>query len=149
MNKNNTAASLYQEPMVQLGYIALFSPSFPIAGLLSFLTNLFVLNNHLNRFSSYNRMSQAEGDIDIGSWQNIMEFLSVICIPINISLLLFTSNNEGETSPFQSYFIEVDPEFWSRYNILFFAVLIEHFILILKTLLQAAIPDVSSQVAEV
>jgi hypothetical protein len=50
----------------------------------------------------FSRMTNCEGARDIGAWLNIMELLSIICIPVNVAIIYFTGDGsytkEGTSS---------------------------------------------------
>ena len=81
-------------------FIIFFAPVFPLAPLFSFLTNLLEINIKMNASSEVSRRFVAEGAKGIGSWLNIMEFMSFVCIPINIAIIYFAADGPGTESTF-------------------------------------------------
>ena len=51
----------YNEAMIQLGFIVFFAPTFPLAPLFSFFTNLLEINIKINSLGDYSRRFIAEG----------------------------------------------------------------------------------------
>ena len=84
----------YNEAIIQLGFIVFFACVFPLAPLFSFLTNLLEIKIKLNRMSSYSRRFIAQGASGIGSWTGVMELISMVSIPINVGILLFTGKGK-------------------------------------------------------
>mmetsp|Transcript_57192 Transcript_57192/g.78574 ORF Transcript_57192/g.78574 Transcript_57192/m.78574 type:complete len:89 (-) Transcript_57192:1112-1378(-) len=76
----------------------MFSPCFPLACLLSLLTNIIDTRHGLDKMAFFSRRAESVGVRDIGEWMSIMEFLSIICIPVNIALLLYVENEESASS---------------------------------------------------
>ena len=144
--ERDTLVFFYNEAIVQLGFICLFSPSFPLAALFSVLTNLLEIRTKLNSLSSYSRRIVSQGASGIGNWVQIMEFISMVCIPVNLALVYFTGP-KGEKSSFVNFLEERGSEVWTAPNIVLLCVLIEHIILFIKIALAVAIDDVPNNVA--
>ena len=85
----DTLVFFYNEAIVQMGFIAFFAVSFPLAPLFSFLTNLLEIRIKLNTMAFYGRRSVSEGSNGIGNWVSIVSFISFFAIPINLCILLF------------------------------------------------------------
>ena len=91
-----------------------------------------------------------------------MGFISYFAIPMNIAILLFTrfpTKSPGvvqdlddllpkEESVLVRYMSERDPNYWTRSNIILFAILIEHLVIALKVVIALIIPDVPFSVTE-
>ena len=91
-----------------------------------------------------------------------MSFVSYFAIPMNLIILLvcrFPSTQVGakqdldalefeEESVLNQYFMKKDELFWTRTNIIFFAILIEHVIIALKKAIAIVIPNLPSKVSE-
>ena len=131
----------YNEAMIQLGFIVYFSPVFPLAPLFSFMTNLLEIFIKMNSISQVSRRFVAEGAKGIGSWINIMEFMSFICIPINIAILYFAADGPDTESTIVTNLRE-NGDVWTDKNILLFIIGLEHAILVIKAFLSVVIPDV-------
>ena len=86
----------YNEAIIQLGFIVFFACVFPLAPLFSFLTNLLEIKIKLNRMSQFSRRFIAQVASGIGSWTGVMELISMVSIPINVGILLFTAKGEDE-----------------------------------------------------
>lgn len=85
----NTLVKYYQEGITQLAYITLFSYSLTLGGLFCVLTNLLEIKTKINDLSYYKRRFASEGSPNIGSWTGSMDFLSFICIPVNMCIMYF------------------------------------------------------------
>lgn len=86
----------YNEGIIQLGFIVFFACVFPLAPLFSFFTNLLEIRIKLNRMSHYSRRFVAQGASGIGSWVGVMELISMVSIPINVAILLFTAKGQDK-----------------------------------------------------
>jgi len=93
---SDTLIYFYNEGIIQLGFIVFFAVVFPLAPLFSFLTNLLEIKIKLNSMSFYSRRFQAKGASGIGSWINVMELISMVAIPINVAILLFTTYGKDD-----------------------------------------------------
>lgn len=69
----------------------------------------------------------------------IMEFISLVCIPINVAIVIWTGNPKEGRSAFVANL--QDEENWQLANIYLFAILIEHVLLFIKIFIAAAIAD--------
>ena len=99
----------------------------------------------MNSLSELSRRFVAEGASGIGSWLNIMEFMSFICIPINIAIIYFAADGPGLPSTIVTNLREKS-DFWTDKNIILFVVGLEHVILVLKAFIAVVIPDVPAKV---
>ena len=131
----------YNEAMIQLGFIVFFAPTFPLAPLFSFLTNLLEINIKLSAMTESSRRFLAQGAQGIGSWLDIMEFMSFVCIPINIGIIYFAADGPKTESHFVKS-IRGEGDSWSDARIILLIVGIEHLIMAFKALVAVAIPDV-------
>jgi len=83
----------------------------------------------------------SEGANGIGNWTPIMEFVSMICIPVNIAVVYFTGAN-GEKSEVVKSLEVSNSEYWTIAHIILLVVAIEHGLLFLKIAIATAISDV-------
>ena len=140
----------YNEGIIQLGFIVFFACVFPLAPLFSFGTNLLEIRIKLNSMSKFSRRFQAQGASGIGSWTGVMELISLIAIPINIAILLFTGKGKDETGDY-GYSATVT---WllgkeaivSPFEVAMILVLVEHIIMGIKVVLAELVPDVPKEV---
>ena len=112
--------------------------------------------------TKYGRRNVAECTSGIGNWMSIMGFVSYFAIPINVVILLvvrFPSVQIGATqdldtllitekSVLTQYLVEKDDVFWTRANIIIFAIAVEHCVIALKVLMALIIPDVPHKVIQ-
>ena len=81
------------EPMIQFGFITMFSNTFPLAPLFSVITNVLEIRIKLDAMCFYSRRFVPEGASGIGPWIDILDFLVTISIPINCGIMFFTGQN--------------------------------------------------------
>ena len=105
------------------------------------MTNLLEIFIKMNALSYVSRRFIAEQAKGIGSWLNIMEFMSFICIPINIAIIYYAADGPGTDSTIVKNLSEKN-DFWTDKNIVLFIVGLEHVILVLKAFIAVVIPDV-------
>lgn len=80
----------YNEMLIQMGYITLFSAAFPVAPLAALLNNLVEMRTDGIKLMKTTQRPHYEGASDIGSWQPIMALLSIVCILTNCGLIYLT-----------------------------------------------------------
>ena len=95
--------------------------------------------------SEISRRHIAEGANGIGSWLPIMEFMSFVCIPINIAIIYFAANGPGTDSQIIKT-LDARDDYWTDLRILMLVIGIEHAVMILKSFLSVAVPDVPDEV---
>ena len=140
----------YNEAIIQLGFIVFFACVFPLAPLFSFLTNLLEIKIKLNRMSMFSRRFIAQGASGIGSWTGVMELISMVSIPINVAILLFTAKGKDEdgvmtTSATVQYFLDRE-EGRTKFDVVLIMIAIEHLLLAVKIIAAQLIPDVPAEV---
>lgn len=140
----------YNEAIIQLGFIVFFAMVFPLAPLFSFLTNLLEIKIKLNRMSRFSRRFIAQGASGIGSWTGVMELISMVSIPINVAILLFTAKGKDEDgvideSATVKYLLERE-EGRTKFEVVLILVMVEHLLLGAKIVAAQLIPDVPAQV---
>ena len=155
-----TLVFFYNEAIIQMGYIALFAVALPLAPVFSLLTNLLEIKIKLATMTEYGKRAISQGSSGIGNWSSIMSFISFIAIPINLSILIYArspsvevgwgQNIESldfeEESTMSQFLIKMNPERWTKYNILLLAVVLEHVIIGLKSAIAILIPDLPQSV---
>ena len=156
-----THVFFYNESIIQMGFIAFFAVSFPLAPIFSFGTNILNVQFKLKLMSKYWRRDVAVCSDGIGNWTSIIEFLSFMAVPINLSILLF-ARRPGESEPgwnqdldkvpiekqseVTQYLMSQGDGIWNRYNILLLAIIIEHLLIAFKDAIALMIPDVPLKV---
>jgi len=123
---------------------------FPLAPLFSFLTNLLEIKIKLNRMSKYSRRFVAQGASGIGSWTGVMELISLVSIPINVAILLFTAkgaDTKGDYGYSETVKYVLDMDF-SIFEVVLLLVMVEHCLIGLKVMMATLIPDVPKDVED-
>jgi len=92
----------------------------------------------MNDLAHYKRRFPSEGSPGIGNWIGAMEFLSFLCIPMNMAVMIFISQ------PSRSLMIvsRLNPEIFTPQNALLLLIAVEHALIALKIVVGQAIPDV-------
>ena len=83
----------YHRVLIQLGYVVLFAPAFPILALVSYASFLVELRSDAYKLLANSQRPRYRCAQDIGSWQRVLEALSVICIITNVGLIGYTSTS--------------------------------------------------------
>lgn len=150
----------YEELVKQFGYIVLFSGIFPLAALLSFISNGIQVRSQIKNLS-YVRRFRAEPSFGIGNWFSCLESLSFASIIINCYATYATSNvyaqilvikKEKTDGANKSKAIDLEnntfKQFlgWNELKFFIFIVIMEHAILLLKYVLHRIYDDVPESV---
>jgi anoctamin-10/anoctamin-7 len=123
----------YAEMMIQFGYATLFAPAFPSAPLLAVFNNFVELRVDAAKLCYNSRRPVPKGAQDIGTWFSILYVMSTVAVTTNAALLAFTSRLfVGEESVIDD--ASLSTRIW-------IFVLFEHAILIIRSGLEALIPD--------
>ena len=85
--------SEYNEMAMQFGFITLFSSAFPLAPLCAMINNLFEIRQDAQKYTKYKTRPIPTRVPDIGIWYSIFQFLSVLAVITNVSLLSVFSLN--------------------------------------------------------
>jgi len=80
----------YNSKVVQFGYLALFSSTFPLSSCIAAAVNFFELRVDATKIGYETRRPRYLGARDVGSWQTMMSIIAWMAILVNV-LLLFTS----------------------------------------------------------
>eukprot|EP00743_Colponemidia_sp_Colp-15_P001983 GILK01002156.1.p1 GENE.GILK01002156.1~~GILK01002156.1.p1 ORF type:complete len:714 (-),score=75.35 GILK01002156.1:101-2242(-) len=121
----------YLKLIVQFGYVTLFCAAFPLAPLLALIVNLLEIRFGALLLCKLTRRPFPYGAQDIGSWQMILEVMTVAGVMVNIGIAVRTSDTFAGASPLVQLAI---------------FLCIEHLVLILKYVISSAIPDVPTVV---
>ena len=79
-----------------------------------------------------------------------MEFLAVICIPVNCAIIYFTGDGTFQKvgkSSWVKFLEDQNPERWTEVNIVWLSIGLEHILLLLKIVIASYISDVPHSVA--
>jgi len=86
--------------------------------------------------SQYSRRFVAQGASGIGSWTAVMELISMVAIPINFAILLFTARGKDENGEI-AYSETVDwilkgEDYRTLFEVALILALVEHLLLAIK-----------------
>lgn len=98
----------------------------------------------LNDLSYYKKRGESPGAPGIGTWTQSMEFLSFVCIPVNLGVIYFI----GTPSRIEQILIAHAPDKWNAVTVVLLLVAIEHGLIAFKLLIAQAIPDVPQDVID-
>ncbi|KAJ6244756.1 ngep-related [Anaeramoeba flamelloides] len=128
----------YLEMFIQLGFSTFFVLAFPwgpLAPLLALINNLVEIRTDGIKLLSMQRPI-AKGANGIGRWAEILKFMSIIVIVSNIIMMTFAYD----------HFTIGNTVVKSPYHKLYWLLVIEHLILLLKFIVHQIIPDVPKHV---
>jgi hypothetical protein len=135
MSKPADLKELWNNAVLQFGYIGFFSLTFPAAPFWGLLISFF----HIN-FTFYSLSSQTQRPIclerdSIGIWKEIFFIYSLIALAVNAGILLFTSMG---TFKLINYHRDSDND-WYRVTVI--VAIAENVVFILKYVISMIIPD--------
>ena len=96
-NRPATLVYFYKDTVIQMGFVAFFGVSFPFAPIFAFLAHLATIRLKLYIMTKTVRRGNAICSSGIGNWQSIVNFITFIAIPINMSVILFARNPGEDT----------------------------------------------------
>ncbi|XP_064252818.1 LOW QUALITY PROTEIN: anoctamin-8 [Passer domesticus] len=136
MKKYEDTFQDYQEMFIQFGYVVLFSSAFPLAAACALLNNVLEIRSDAFKLCSGLQRPFGQRVASIGHWQKVMEAMGVVAIVVNCFLI-------AQCGQLQRLFPGLSPE-----AAIVSVVVLEHFALLLKYVIQVAIPDIPAWVAE-
>lgn len=119
----------YLELFIQIGYVCLFTVSFPLAPLLAFINNIFELKVDLAKLIYFTRRPFPNGCESIGVWKLIFNIIIVLSIFTSAGIVMVTDRNFGDKT--EDQFL----------NFVYMAM----GFLMVKIIIQFAIPDFPSK----
>ena len=123
---NANLAMQYSEQVIQLGFVTIFAPAFPIGPLFAIIVNAIAVKGEINMYCYYGRRHIAKGASGIGAWQAFIELTSMVAVVVNSALVFYTASTSLSLGIFDGL------EIYQKFAIV---VLIEHAVIALKMLL--------------
>eukprot|EP00811_Abedinium_folium_P017634 NODE_2655_length_2171_cov_10.424168.p1 GENE.NODE_2655_length_2171_cov_10.424168~~NODE_2655_length_2171_cov_10.424168.p1 ORF type:complete len:690 (+),score=159.17 NODE_2655_length_2171_cov_10.424168:229-2070(+) len=80
----------YLEMVIQFGYIVLFASAFPLAGLLSFICDLFEIKSDVFKITHVHARMPAVRTATIGIWAKMLQALVALSIVTNVCLFMIS-----------------------------------------------------------
>eukprot|EP00004_Rigifila_ramosa_P016078 TRINITY_DN3783_c0_g1_i1.p1 TRINITY_DN3783_c0_g1~~TRINITY_DN3783_c0_g1_i1.p1 ORF type:complete len:673 (-),score=170.04 TRINITY_DN3783_c0_g1_i1:58-2076(-) len=82
----------YLEMTIQYGYVTLFASAFPLASMLSLISNLIEIRSDSFKLAYVTRRPKATRASNIGSWQAVLLVLTFVSVLTNMMLIGFSSD---------------------------------------------------------
>lgn len=140
---DNSLYSEYSSLIIQLGYVVLFAPAFPIAALVSYVNTVTEMRSDAYKFLFSMQRPRIAGAQDIGSWQTVLWLMGTVAVFTNLGLLGLTARQLDMLLPFSVLGVwEVN-----TYNKGAFLFFVEHLILAAQFVVSHYLPDVPKHVA--
>ena len=144
----------FNEMAIQYGYLALFSPAYPLAPALALLNNILEIRVDATKLCRTMRRPKWETVEDIGSWYTVLTAIGFMAVMVNSTMVAFVGSKHGilgdrgledtTDDDAESLLAEEMGGFNARiknWNLWLFAVGIEHAMLMLRVLVLALFPD--------
>ena len=84
-----------------MSFIVFYAICCPFAALFSYFTNLIDFDIKLRSLANYDRRARSKVASGIGNWLGVMEFMSLVSIPINTALIFFARAPPKDDSEFE------------------------------------------------
>jgi len=81
----------YNELMIQLGYVTLFTAAFPLAPIAALINNLIEVRTDAIKYMWGTQRPYYQGAEDLGSWGPIMNFMTVCSVLTNMGVIWWTA----------------------------------------------------------
>ncbi|KFP84885.1 Anoctamin-8, partial [Acanthisitta chloris] len=151
MTKYEDTFQDYQEMFIQFGYVVLFSSAFPLAAMCALVNNIIEIRSDAFKLCTGLQRPFGQRVESIGQWQKVMEAMGVLAIVVNCYLI-------AQCGQLQRLFPWLSPE-GAIISVVVLEVAVpgmlsqipvslQHFALLLKYIIQVAIPDIPAWVAE-
>ena len=116
---------------MQIGYVVLFAPAFPVSAAIVFFNNLWRLRGDAYLLLYNTQRPPYRCAEDIGSLQQLLQFLAALGVATHVGILVFTSNQLHLLMPFTIFGWTVHKD--DRFTLL---VVLEHLLLLAQFILQ-------------
>lgn len=127
----------YNRLIIQIGYIVLFAPAFPIASLVCYVSFLLEIRTDAYKLLASTQRPRYAGAQDIGSWQKVLTAIGVIGTFTNLCLIGYTSTAFSAALPVSlGGGVTINEG-----NKAIFLFLTEHVLLLLQLYVMYALPD--------
>jgi anoctamin-10/anoctamin-7 len=80
----------YAEAAIQYGYTTMFVAAFPLAAFMSFVSNYIELRVDAWKLCQQSRRPEPRSAEDIGTWQSILELISLAAVLSNSAMVAYT-----------------------------------------------------------
>lgn len=132
----------YSRLVIQIGYIVLFAPAFPIASLVCYGLLLLELRNGALKLLATTQRPRYAGAQDIGSWQKVLVAIGLVATLTNLGLIGYTSTAFSSLLPFSLLGVQIDEG-----NKALFLIGCEHLVFAAQLVVLYALPDSSEALA--
>ncbi|CAG9813563.1 unnamed protein product [Phaedon cochleariae] len=123
------------EMTIQLGYVILFSSAFPPAALCAMLNNLIEIRSDAFKLAYVCQRPFGQRVPNIGTWQNCMEYMSIMAVLVNCALI-------GLSGQVHRMFSDM-----TATQTILLIVALEHIMLVIRFIITCAIPDIPGWLA--
>ncbi|KAG9299480.1 hypothetical protein G9A89_009433 [Geosiphon pyriformis] len=134
--------SEYQEMVVQYGFISLFTAAFPLAPFFAWINNISEIRMDALKFIQSLQRPVGYQAQDLGMWEQILNFISLLAVITNATIIAFHSNWMRDV--FMDYVGDNEEKLLAAR--LGFIIAFEHFVFLIKILFAYFIPDVPKSV---
>ena len=94
---------VYNELLMQLGWILFFSVVFPSGAMFTIFAGIIRMSIELRGMSEYKKKNEPQPIVDIGLYMDLMDFVSNLGILVCIYLIVFTSKELTKESYYDNH----------------------------------------------
>mmetsp|Transcript_78992 Transcript_78992/g.157038 ORF Transcript_78992/g.157038 Transcript_78992/m.157038 type:complete len:593 (-) Transcript_78992:220-1998(-) len=135
--------SEYSKLIIQLGYVVLFAPAFPLGSTIIWLSFFIELRTDAYKVVANTRRPRYDGAEDVGAWRKVLWTLAAIGVLTNLGLVGITETIVTRLLPFRFlWLVEINEG-----NRLLFLIVLEHCALFAQFLVVVLIPDTPEDVS--
>jgi hypothetical protein len=134
----------FNEMAIQYGYIALFSPCFPLAPLLAFLNNVTEIRVDAWKLCKGYQRCTASPKEDIGSWFAVLNIIGFIAVLTNATMIVFVGSQLAQT-PTEELGIE---ERLNSRHLWVKGIAIEHSVMLMRVFVVIFMPTYPGWIAD-
>ena len=135
----------FNEMVIQFGYLALFSPAYPLAPFLALLNNILEIRVDANKLCCNFRRPAFELAEDIGSWTTVISIMGFVAVIANATMVTFVakrvSQQDGWAATTNEDLGGMDARL-QNWRLWAMAVGIEHSVMLVRVLILVFVPNV-------
>lgn len=136
----------FNEMAIQFGYLALFSPVYPLACFFALLNNIVEMRVDASKVCYVSRRPTWRSEDNIGSWFGVMSLIGFVAVVTNVTMVIFVGKLFAATDEEAEGGFAVRIKSWHLWGL---CVGIEHALLMLRVFIMQGLPNTPSWMDDV
>lgn len=128
----------FSEMAIQFGYLALFSPIFPLAPLLAMLNNVVEMRVDATYLCYHIRRPDWIVANDIGTWYTVFSLIGFLAVITNATMVTFVGKQMAQSDAERSGGLSTRVENWHLWG---YAIALEHSVMLLRVCILIVTPE--------